>query len=376
VSRIKLLWMSDSPVFCTGFGTVTREVLRRLAARDHYEVACVAWGYEGWPYERHDIPYDLYPSVSPNLGRDTLPKALDHFKPDILVTLGDIWMVEWISELADRNGCRFFPYFPIDGAPLYPPWRAFVQSADVPITCSRFAQRLVECAIPGIRVEMIYHGVDTEIFRPLERARPAPLEGKFIVGCTARNQPRKNLPSLIKAFARFSHDKDDAVLYLHSDPNDIGWDLLDLLQRYQVVNRTCISKSASTTRGVSSRKLNEIYNLFDVMVLPTAGEGFGLPILESMAAGVPVIATGYSSCVELLEGRGELIKVKDFMTAGRHNVEYAIPDIDDLVCKLNLLYRQPDLRQRNRARGLELARSLDWTFIVEQWDGLLRVRPR
>jgi glycosyltransferase involved in cell wall biosynthesis len=40
--------------------------------------------------------------------------------------------------------------------------------------------------------------------------------------------------------------------------------------------------------------LNEIYNLFDVMVLPTIGEGFGLPMLESMAAGTPVIATNFT----------------------------------------------------------------------------------
>jgi len=52
------------------------------------------------------------------------------------------------------------------------------------------------------------------------------------------------------------------------------------------------------------------------MVLPTAGEGFGLPILKAMAAGVPVIATGYTSCVELLEGRGKLIKVKEFSNRG------------------------------------------------------------
>jgi glycosyltransferase involved in cell wall biosynthesis len=132
-----------------------------------------------------------------------------------------------------------------------------------------------------------------------------------------------------------------------------------------------ISKSASIQKALTKKKLNEIYNLFDVMVLPTAGEGFGLPILKAMAAGVPVIATGYTSCVELLEGRGKLIKVKEFLTAGRHNVEYAIPDIDDLIAKLNLLYTWPDLRKKHSAAGLEFAHTMDWDEIVKNWDHLL-----
>ncbi|NCQ29488.1 MAG: glycosyltransferase family 4 protein, partial [Armatimonadetes bacterium] len=49
-----------------------------------------------------------------------------------------------------------------------------------------------------------------------------------------------------------------------------------------------------------------IYNLFDVMVLPTMGEGFGLQFLEAMACGIPVVATDCSAVTELLEGRGEL----------------------------------------------------------------------
>jgi glycosyltransferase involved in cell wall biosynthesis len=169
------------------------------------------------------------------------------------------------------------------------------------------------------------------------------------------------------AFARFSADKDDAVLYLHSDPNDIGWDLLDLLRRFGIFERTRISRFASITHGVSSTKLNEIYNLFDVIVLPTAGEGFGLPILEAMAAGVPVMATNYSACIELVQGRGELIAARDFMTAGRHNIDYAIPDVDDLVTKLNALYQHEDLRRRHGRLGHQFARTLDWSLIVEQW---------
>jgi glycosyltransferase involved in cell wall biosynthesis len=372
--RLKILWMSDPPTFFTGFGTVTKEILTRLSRTERYQIACLGWGYDGWPYDRQELPFDIYPSNNPNLNRDTLAKVLEEYQPHILVTLGDVWMIDWITDLPHRSRLKFVPYFPLDGEPLYPPWGKFIRDADVPVTYSRFAQNLVQAALPDVRVELIYHGVDTTVFHPIkdrEHQRPGELKNRFIVGCVARNQPRKNLPTLIKAFARFCRDKPEAVLYLHTNPVDIGWDILDLLKRYRVFDRTCISKSASIQKALAKTKLNEIYNLFDVMVLPTAGEGFGLPILEAMAAGVPVIATNYTSCVELLEGRGELIAVKEFLTAGRHNIEYAIPDIDDLVAKLNLLYSQPELRKQHSKAGLEYARTLDWDEIVKRWDNLL-----
>lgn len=373
-NRIKLLWVSDPPTFFTGFGTVTKEILSRLVRTGKYEIAAVGWGYDGWPYDRKEIPFDIYPSNNPNLNRDTLLKVLQEHQPEIVITLGDIWMVDWIVDLPNRSQFKFVPYFPIDGEPLYQPWSRFIRGADVPVTYSKFAQAVVQKAIPTVIPQLIYHGVDTDVFHPIEdeaRRRPAELKNKFIVGCVARNQPRKNLPVLIKAFAQFCVNKSDAVLYLHTNPDDIGWDILDLLKRYRVFDKTCISKSASVKKGVENSKLNEIYNLFDVMVLPTAGEGFGLPILEAMAAGVPVIATNYSSCVELLEGRGELIKVKEFLTAGKHNIEYAIPDIADLTAKLELLYREPNLRRHHSDLGLEFARTLDWTEILKSWDELL-----
>lgn len=373
--RLRLLWMSDAPTFFTGFATVTREVLGRLAATGRYDVACLGWGYDGWPYDRTVMPYDIYPSGVSKLGRDTLVRALREFRPDVLVTLGDAWMVDWVVDVEERRTCRFLPYVPIDGAPLYRPWGRLFEDADAVVACSEFGQGLLQEAFPSVRVELIHHGVDTTVFRPLAAARPPALADRFVVGCTARNQPRKNLPILLKAFARFCHDHDDAVLYLHTNPDDIGWDLLELLRHHGIFDRTCISRRASVTAGMPATSLNDIYNLFDVMALPTAGEGFGLPILEAMAAGVPVIATGYSACVELVEGRGELVAVHDFLTAGRHNVEYAVPDVGDLTAKLALLHARPDLRCAHRERGLELAREFDWDRLLPRWEALLTEAP-
>jgi glycosyltransferase involved in cell wall biosynthesis len=228
---------------------------------------------------------------------------------------------------------------------------------------------------------MIYHGVDRRVFRPLpdreEVRRRHRLDGKFVVGCVARNQPRKMLPTLLAGFARFARDRHDAMLYLHTDPDDIGWDVLDLLRRHGIAERTAISRHARVDRGVPPAKLNEIYNLFDVFALPTAAEGFGLPIVEAMAAGVPVAVTDHSACTELVSGRGELLAVDRLLTIGRYNLEQAIVDEREVADALARLYAEPELRARHRRAGLEFVERLDWDRIVGEWEELLqrRVRP-
>jgi glycosyltransferase involved in cell wall biosynthesis len=372
MKKKRILWMSDTPTFFTGFGTVTREVLHRLSP--HYTVGCLGWGHDGWPYDRDVFPYDIYPTISGNFGRDTSPRVVQSFQPDVVVAFGDLWMIDWVDDIAGREHFKSVLYFPMDGYPFPNVWRPLIERADAAVAYSKFAQSLAAAACPDTTVSMIYHGVDVESYRPLPRDALRTrhgLAGKFVVGCVARNQPRKHLPILIKAFARFAETRPDAFLFLHTNPDDIGWDILALLRRYGIEHRTGLSRMASVAVGMSAAKLNEIYNLFDVMALPTAGEGFGLPILEAMAAGVPVVATRCSACVELVEGRGELIDVKGFLTVGPFNLEHAIPDEDDLVNRFELLYADPERRQRCREAGLEFARTMSWEAIIEQWRALL-----
>lgn len=372
-AAVRLLWVSETPTALTGFGTVTREVLRRLARLPDFHVAAVAWGYNGWPHDRKWIPFDLYPSAS--FGRDILEKAFVHFQPNVVVAFGDPWMIDYLADFPLPPSCRLILYFPIDGEPFPTAWRRLMEAADVAVCCSRYGAALTVAACPAANVEMIYHGVDVGVFRPLpnkqavkERHR---LGGRFVVGCVARNQPRKGFPILMKAFSRFAARHDEAMLYLHTNPHDVGWDLMDLARREGIEARTCFSRHASVSHGFDSRTLNEIYNVFDVMALPTSGEGFGLPILESMAAGTPVITTDFSAGAELARGRGELIAVKERLTLGQYNVEQAIADKDDLVACLERLYDDARLRAAHRRAGRELARKLQWKHIIPLWQELL-----
>ena len=196
--------------------------------------------------------------------------------------------------------------------------------------------------------------------------------GRFVVGCVARNQTRKNLPALVDAFTRLSKRYPDLHLYLHSSCSDSGSDLVTLLRRSGLRGRADLAHpDFSVVRGLSDFEMNQLYNLFDVMALPTCAEGFGLPILESMSAGVPVVATDCSACSELVNERGELVAVKTSITLGTNLLQQSIVDVEDLAACIEKLYLSSSLRNQYGHAGRTFAEGLTWDRVFLQWLDVL-----
>ncbi|MNS55154.1 D-inositol 3-phosphate glycosyltransferase [compost metagenome] len=273
-------------------------------------------------------------------GKFIIPDLIRSERPHILLTLGDPWMTEFVPYMDERKYVYHIAYFPLDGYPVPTEWIPWLNNADFPVVFSKFAQDLVK-GVTGYEPRLIYHGVNLDSFHPLEnrdaiRGRLG-VDDKFVVGTVARNQPRKNLPALVKAFSEFAKNKDDVLLYMHTQTVDVGWNIADLVRRFEVTDKAYTTANLNSVVGVSDDELCEIYNVFDIFVLPTMAEGFGLPILEAQACGVPVLVTDFSACTELVPDRQSLLKVKDTLIMGR-NIEQAIVDIDDIKRKLDYFY--------------------------------------
>ena len=151
---------------------------------------------------------------------------------------------------------------------------------------------------------------------------------------------------LIKSFAMFAKTHPDAVLFMHTDPFDVASpiDMLQLINRYKLQNRVVFT-GMSFYNGFDYKTMNEIYNAMDVFYLTTSGEGFGVPIIEAMACGVPPVVTDYTTTQELLVEDGLCgipVKLAAELT-GSWNVERAIMDDNDGVKALTDLYNDKDL---------------------------------
>jgi len=375
VRKPTILWVSDNPNQPTGLGRVTREVLTRLSAKG-YAVTCLSFLYDGWPYDTDFVPFPVLPAP-PIPTVDCVTRAMDLCNPDVIISFGDLWMMPWVTEQKRKGAPKIIGYITIDGGPIPPSRKAELEAFDTLVAPTNFGKRQLEDLLPQNKIQMIYHGVDTSVFRPLNKKallrKKFGIGEEFVVGCVARNQMRKYFPALLEAFAKFHRLHPESILYLHTSREKRGWALDEFIAQYDIAS--CVRFPDDYTLAglpcLRDANLNEVYNLFDVMVLPTIGEGFGLPMLESMAAGTPVIATNYSACVELLEGHGLLIDVKNHIYAGREIYRYALPDQEDLLSKLCKIWSDNKLRGRLARDGVQFSRRFAWKGIIAEWEALI-----
>jgi len=311
----------------------------------------------------------------------------NNIKPDITAFLCDSFMIKHLFDVKYKEegdklvkyfekdklvGKKLF-YFPFDSQDVYTEARPVVEGMDIRVAMSKFGQKILK-EQTGLDSFYIPHGVDTNIYRPLPKSiiemikKENNWDKKFVVGCVARNQSRKQLTRLIEAFKIFAENKDDVVLFMHTHPHDpAGNNLVDFSKKIKIENKIVYSGMVSPFLGVPQSQMNVVYNCMDIHVLPTTGEGFGLPIIESMSCGVPNLCTEYTTAKELLEGHGEMAKITTFVS-GDKNTDRAFVDIEDLAKKMDKLYYDKNLRERYSVDGRKFVLdNFNWEKVVRAW---------
>jgi glycosyltransferase involved in cell wall biosynthesis len=401
MSKPKILIMSDNPLIHTGMAVVIREISLRLHATNRYEIAIAGWGYSGMP---HQFPMPIFPASAADFGRNGYPQAgimgleglVNMFRPDILLALGDSWMINYINDMPNRKSFKFVQYTPIDGhvegGGVPANWGPWLSGADQLVMYSQYGVDQLKKTIPHVNTELIYHGCKPDVYKPLGADVKAQLKKQivywrvrgtelvqeqglpddaFVVGTVARNQPRKNFDKILKTFAIFSKNKPNARLWLHSALQDAAYSLADLTKIFGIEDKVCFTPRYNLINGLSENDMNLLFNLFDVNFAPVQGEGFGLPILETMAAGVPQVVTDYSAHVEWCKPASELIPVSypdDFITGIPHPVERAIPKPTVAAKCLDRIYYDKKYQQALSQRAREIAESMTWDQTIPQWE--------
>jgi glycosyltransferase involved in cell wall biosynthesis len=187
-----------------------------------------------------------------------------------------------------------------------PSRRAQLQMRTLVRHCVRHADRLFAgsrtaaedlaetLGVERARIEVTAHGVRVpggarSLSQDALRAR-LQLGSSRVVLCVAQKRPYKNLQALIRALGDLD---DDVVLVLPGSPTAHERELRELAQELGVSERVRFPS------WVSEEELNGLYALADVFVLPSLIEGFGIPIIEAMARGVPVACAGVSALPEV-----------------------------------------------------------------------------
>jgi glycosyltransferase involved in cell wall biosynthesis len=226
-------------------------------------------------------------------------------------------------------------------------WRFAREKADVVIAISEATKRdiVAHLGIPSHRIHVVCGGAGPA-FRPIESRQVleqalAPLQlapGEYIL-YVGTIEPRKNLARLVEAYHRACKLAPAPKLVLAGAR---GWKFEGVFERVETLGL----KDAVIFLGqVPADILPALYNGAVAFAYPSLYEGFGLPPLEAMACGVPVIASDTSSLPEVVGDAGVLVDPND---------------TDALADALAALLNDDEKRAELSARGLARARAFSW----------------
>lgn len=284
-----------------------------------------------------------------------------------MLTLYDVWVMSPDVLRQAFTAC----WVPIDHDPVPPRVVEVLRDSGAwPIAMSRFGERALRDA--GLDPMYAPHGIDTNTFRPRDQTEcrdelKVPHDA-FVVGMVAANKgypPRKGWPQAIQAFAEFARTHDDAILFLHTnlEASTNGIDLGSLLQACGLgPERVIATHPYMQIVGADQAHVASMYGAMDVLLNPSWGEGFGVPIVEALACGTPVAVTDWTAMRELC-GAGWLIDGDRVFTDQR--AWQKIPAVESIVAALEDAYldaRSPLMRERAR----EFALAYDHRTVFEQ----------
>lgn len=400
--------LSDSLFLPTGYKNQAYQLAKYLHSKGH-KIFYMMNGYNGITVDYAkleygtELPFKMFGEMQQTYFANSMSQILKENKIDRFIILLDTFMLYQTNFLIqDTSPAKTYFWFPSDGGGGMPKnCELILKKVNVPVAMSKFGQKQVKDYY-NINTEYIPHGLDTKkLFRLPENERNKfkdawGLNGKFVIGVVARNQPRKNLDRTMKIMALVKDKIPNAILFLHLDPNDPAnpnFNLLSMAKKYNIENRVMFS-GMQCFKGFPENRMNEIYNLFDCFLLTTSGEGFGIPLIEAMACEVPVIATNYTTTQEIvidnkaglginLSGVEEIdmfkeksseydLKVMNGTMTGSWEVERGICSITDGADKIIWLYNHPEEAKKMSAHGREVVlEKYDFEKIGKMWEEIL-----
>lgn len=362
----KILAITDVNMDGSGYMHMSLPLLMGLHLLG-YDIKLIGLSYDG---REHSYPFSIIPVSLPENAATLASKFLDGWKPDVVLVMLDIPVqIAMLKILKKDNGPKYIGVTPMENGPLSVTWAAGLLAADWMFFISELGKR--EARKAGVtRSDHIQIGIDSDFWRVPSiaekkelRSRMGISDDEFVVFTNADNQERKNLWAAYKAISILKNKTPRKIKYIVlSRVNEVfGWNLPELALSMGIKDI-----HEQYERGMPDRNLWGLYAISDAFLLTSKAEGLGLPILEAMACGVPVVGTDTGAIHELLEdGRGWLA-----------NVEYHFGDVwgnskRDMVsvehaaeCLLDILQNGGEQRAAHAREYVERERK--WEFGIEQ----------
>lgn len=312
-----ILFLSDNPAAPTGLARITKDLAVHVSSLPQFRVGTLGRGYP--PSSK--LPFfQVTFHESEQWGEGLVEQVWDDFAGNdrgIIMTIWDLSRLDWFSQpkmggpLQDfLTSGRFqkWAYVPVDhygvGGKMTGICADTLNGFDRILTYTLFGKQVLEDTL-GRPVDWIPHGINKAAFQPRDktagrmmlRVRP----DDKLIGCVMTNQARKDWGTAFSVMAQLAtHDR---RFWVHTDVPVRYWNMYSLVQDFGLERSVVFTFNGE----YNSEQLSHLYSACDVTMLPSLGEGFGYPIVESLACGVPVVHGNYAGGVELVPERDWLV---------------------------------------------------------------------
>lgn len=394
---MRILWIGDAAD--SGFGSVTREVGKRLLA--HHDVRFLLQNMAGYPADPAiaDRAYNR-DYFSPQQIAHTIKNGFGAWKPEQVVLLADFEAARALVA-SDPDAYETVPvwhHVPIEGTELPTMW-ARLWRVIHPVAITQFGAEQIRL-VTGAPVPYIWHGVDHEAFYPVsaehpidgsdsEHKEPITLRSKrdckehfglnpdgILLLTAERNMPRKNLPAMMRAVAPVLETHPNVQIIFHCRIDDFGGHLMDSKSKLSPKAQMGVgfTNGHDTWRGMGTTTLAALHNAADIY-LNAGSEGFGLNLANSLACGVPVLGVDYSSVPEVVGDAGVLLPPGPLVD-NIYDHRWASLDERAYTKALGVLVVDTARRAALGQKAITQASRFSWDHSASAFDTLFKTNPQ
>lgn len=381
---VPLLFLSDSPELPTGLGRITRDLATLASRLPEFRVGVLGRGGNG-SRQLPFVPYNF--GESEQWGENVIERVWDDFAGDmrgIIFTIWDTTRLAWFAQPSYLRGGSLrnfleaghfsrWGYFPIDSIgprgrlSILP--RSTLLGYDRVLAYTSWASSLITCSIgdeAAVRrgVDWLPHGLNLRVFTPHDKREARKVLGgvvhanDLLVGVVMTNQARKDWGLTATICAELRKCFGATIRF---------WWHVDVLERHWSINALLTDFGLSDCTVVSHHwedaELARAYSACDLTMLPSLGEGFGYPIVESLACGTPVLHGDYAGGAELIPKPEWKVPVQAWRLGTQYNCLRPVFDPDEWVSRAAAVLSQAQPERDFCRASVE---HLDWARL---WKG-------
>jgi glycosyltransferase involved in cell wall biosynthesis len=338
---------------------INREVGKRLVAFPGLELRTV-------PYE----PDDFDPRADAKW-KGLLDTTYHHLSAAARVHVRHQWPPRW--DAPEEGAWVLFQHWEYGVIPQ--PWVAPLRAVDEIWVLSEYTRQcFVGGGIPPEKVVVLPGGVDTVRFTPEGSRYPLPTKKRVKFLFLGGTIPRKGIDILMRAFRKAFTAKDDVTLVIKGNPSGAVYSGSDIAPQVEAWRKDPEAPELIyLAEDLNESALADLYRACDVFVLPSRGEGFGMPVAEAMACGLPAIVTGRGACRDfcdetnalLLPSRQVPLGTMDGLPPAGPSYWLEEPDEVALVEAMQQLAQDPELRTRlGHAGRARICSAFTWEHLA------------